>query len=467
MAGRYLRTLLMATKDAIFERGLPTNIDAEKFVLGGILMDDSAFIQVASLLDADDFSLESHRRIFQRMAEIGARGEKIDRVTVANELMRYNQLEPCGGLSYLVSLDDGLPQMFNLESYVRIVKDKAILRRIIFASQGLIDKCLMGEDQPDQILAQAEETLLKLGESRTEQALMNPGQIIDEFEGGLNSFLDPSKRIRGLSTGYIKLDEKTGGLHEGELIILAARPSMGKTALALNIAQHIATNPKNPKTVAVFSLEMSKESLLTRMICSGARVDQQKFRAGYLNADERRQLAVATNSLVRAPLFIDDTSAANLMDIHAKLRRVQSEHGLGLVIVDYLQLMSGRGRFENRNAEVSSLSRGLKLLAKDLRVPFLVLSQLSRAPETRQGDHRPQLSDLRESGSIEQDADLVAFIFREEVYKREREDLRGLAELIIAKQRNGPIGKVNLMFLHHCTKFENPLDDLGGDDSGE
>jgi replicative DNA helicase len=299
-----------------------------------------------------------------------------------------------------------------------------------------------------------------LGESQARSGLVNPKQVLDEYQGGLNAFLDPSKRVKGLSTGFYKLDEMTSGLHPGELIILAARPSMGKTAMALNIAQHVAT--KLEKVVAVFSLEMSKESLLTRVLCATARVDSQRFRAGYLNQEERRSLQRAAAELVEAPLYIDDTAGANLMDIHAKLRRVRSERGaLDLVVVDYLQLMSGRGRFENRNAEVSSLSRGLKLLAKDLHVPMLVLSQLSRAPETRQGDHRPQLSDLRESGSIEQDADLVGFIFREEVYKRDREDLRGLAELIVAKQRNGPVGIINLVYLHTLTKFENRAEDLG------
>ncbi len=339
------------------------------------------------------------------------------------------------------------------------------MRRIIFTSQKLIDRCLIAEDDPNEILAGAEESLLKLGDTRADDALMNCDAIIRGYEGGINAFLDPSRRIKGLSTGFIRFDEMTGGLHEGELIILAARPSMGKTALALNMAQHIATSQADPRTVAVFSLEMSKESLLTRMICAGARVDQQKFRAGYLNQDERRQLQVAANQLVKAPLFIDDSSGTNLMDVHAKLRRVKNEHGLGLVIIDYLQLMTGRGRFENRNAEVSALSRGLKLLAKELKVPMLVLSQLSRAPETRQGDHRPQLSDLRESGSIEQDADLVGFIYREEVYKPDREDLKGNAELLIAKQRNGPIGKVKLFFLNFCTKFENPARDIDIADS--
>jgi replicative DNA helicase len=379
--------------------------------------------------------------------------------------LRYNELESCDGLSYLVSLDDGLPGIFNLDSYVRIVKDKSILRRIIFTSQHLMNRCMVGEEDPQQILAGAEESLLKLGDSQAKSGLASPAQVIQEYQGGLNAFLDPSKRIKGISTGYAKLDEMTGGLHPGELIILAARPSMGKTALALNIAQHVATRLN--ETVAVFSLEMSKESLLTRLLCASARVDSQRFRAGYLNQDERRKLQTAAAQLVEAPLFIDDTAGASLMEMHAGLRRLQQQRKLGLVVVDYLQLMSGRGRFENRNQEISTISRGMKLLAKELNVPMLVLSQLSRAPETRQGDHRPQLSDLRESGSIEQDADLVAFIFREEVYKRDREDLRGMAELLVSKQRNGPIGKVDLVFLHHLTKFENRAEDLGELPQGE
>src|SRR5271154_6408670 len=457
---------MAAAPDIALERGLPANLDAERFVLGAIIMDDALYIQVAGALEAGDFSLEKHRRIYLRMGELYDRGERIDRVTVANELMKQNQLESVDGVSYLVSLDEGLPVLSNLESYVRIVKDKAVLRRIIFTSQALIDRCLLAEDEPDQILASAEESLLKLGDSRTADSLLSPKRILEDFEGGLNTFLDPSKRIKGLSTGFLKLDEMTGGLNEGELVILAARPSMGKTAFALNIAQHVALRPADKQTVAVFSLEMSRESLLTRMICAAARVDQQKFRASYLNQDERRRLAKAASDLVQEPLFIDDTSGAHLMDVHAKLRRLKAEHGLGLVVIDYLQLMSGRGRYENRNQEISTISRGLKLLAKDLRVPMLVLSQLSRAPEIRQGDHRPQLSDLRESGSIEQDADLVAFIFREEVYKPQDESLKGLAELLVAKQRNGPTGKVNLVFLKEFTKFENRTNDLGEDVMG-
>jgi replicative DNA helicase len=442
------------------QKGLPANIDAERFILGSILLDDTRFIDIAGIITQDDFALEKHRRIFTRMSEIHARGEKIDRVTVANELLRWNELESVDGVSYLVSLDDGLPHIANLDSYVKIVRAKSTLRRIALASQQMLHRALLAEDDPDEILAHAEETLLRLGENRAAKGLQNPGEIIRNYEGGINAFLDPSKRIKGISTGFTKLDEMTGGLHAGELIILAARPSMGKTALALNICWHIATRHFQP--VAIFSLEMSQESLLTRMLCAAARVDSQRFRAGYLNEQERQKLRAAANQIVEAPLHIDDSAGINLMDMHAKLRRLQQGgQKLGLVVVDYLQLMSVRGRTENRNQEVSQLSRGLKLMSKELGCPFLVLSQLSRATETRQGDHRPQLSDLRESGSIEQDADLVGFIFREEVYKRDREDLRGVAELILAKQRNGPVGKIDLVFLHAMTKFENRAEDLG------
>ncbi len=450
----------MSSPSIALERGLPSNVDAERLVLGSILLDDSVFIDVAGQLKPEDFSLEKHRRIYRRMNDIYERGERVDRITIANELMKFNELESVDGLSYLVSLDDGLPRLPSLTGYIKIIRDKSTLRRIVETANSLMTRALMAEEDPQQILAGAEEQLLRLGESQMNAGLLSPSEVIQNYQGGINAFLDPSKRIKGISTGFIKFDEMTGGLHAGELIILAARPSMGKTALALNIAQHVACKLGLP--VGVFSLEMSNDSLLTRVLCASARVDSHKFRSGYLNESERQKLRTGANELAASPLFIDDTAGVNLMDMHAKLRRLQQQNGqpMGLVIVDYLQLMSGRGRFENRNQEISALSRGMKLLAKELNCPLLVLSQLSRAPETRQGDHRPQLSDLRESGSIEQDADLVGFIFREEVYKRDREDLRGIAELIIAKQRNGPIGKVDLVYLHALTKFENRAEDI-------
>ncbi len=455
----------MAVRDISIDQPLPDNLDAERFVLGAIMSNDTAFLQVAGALMAEDFSLEKHKRIFLRMGDLHERGERIDRVTLANELMKHGQLQSVDGLSYLVSLDDGLPQLHNLEGYVSIIKEKSLLRRIITVSRDTITRCLTSEEDAKQILGAVEDALIKLSDVQSHNSLASPAHIITEYEGGVNAFLDTSRRLKGISTGFSKFDEMTGGLREGELFILAGRPAMGKTALALNMAHHIATDAKDPKTVAVFSLEMSKESLLTRLICTSARVDQQRFRAGYLNEDERRLLRNAMYRLVESPLFIDDTAGTNLMDVHSKLRRLQAENDLGLVVIDYLQLMQGRGRFENRVQEISSLSRGLKLMSKDLHVPFLVLSQLSRAPETRTGDHRPMLSDLRESGSIEQDADIVAFIFREEVYRPDKESLKGVAELIVSKQRNGPTGRVKLAFLNRYTRFENLAADTGEGDA--
>jgi replicative DNA helicase len=445
------------------DRGLPANLEAEKFILGSLLLDDSRFIEVGGQLTVDDFILEKHRRIFRRMEELHERGVKIDRITLAEELQRRGELESVDGLTYLVSLDDGLPQISNLDGYIRIVREKALLRRIAVTSQHIMNRALMAEEDPQDILAGLEQDLLRLGEDRASEGLRSPREVIAAYQGGINAFLDPSKRIKGIGTGFTKFDEMTGGLHGGELFILAARPSMGKTALALNMAWHVAAKAFQP--VAIFSLEMSQESLLTRMLCAAARVDSHRFRTGYLNEQERQKLRQAANQMVESPIFIDDSAGVNLMDMHAKLRRMNPKPGL--VVVDYLQLMSSRGRVENRNQEVSQLSRGLKLMAKEMDCPFLVLSQLSRATETRVGDHRPQLSDLRESGSIEQDADLVAFIFREEVYKRDREDLKGLAELILAKQRNGPVGKIDMVFLHSQTRFENRAEDLGDLPPGE
>jgi replicative DNA helicase len=434
------------------EKGLPANPDAEKYVLGSILLDDPLFIQTAAVLEPEDFSIEKHRRIFRRMVDLSQRGVQIDRITLAEELMKRNELESCDGLSYLVSLDDGLPQIQNIDGYVRIVKDKSLLRRVIFSSQGLIDRCMAAEEEPRDILASAEDFLLKLGGSSQPNTLQTTGEIIEGVEGGINGLLS-ARRAEGLATSFHDFDELTCGLHPGNLVILAGRPAMGKTALALNIAHHAAV--KLNQVVAVFSLEMSKEELISRLLCSSARVDSHRFRLGYINGDERARLLRAANELVEAPLYIDDTSGSNLLEMHSKLRRLAASKPLGLVVLDYLQLMGGRGKFENRVQEISHLSRNLKLMAKELKVPFLVLSQLSRAPETRPGDHRPQLSDLRESGSIEQDADVVAFIFREEVYKPDHEDLRGKAELILAKQRSGPTGKINLVWLHNLTRFEN------------
>jgi replicative DNA helicase len=442
------------TDRSVDKYALPDNIEAERFVLGAIMTTANAFVQAAGTLTADDFAIEKHKRIFLRMGEMHGRGENIDRITLANELMKRGQLQSVDGLSYLVSLDDGLPQLHDLNSYIEIVREKADLRRIMVVSQDAISQCV-ALNNSREIAGAIEESLIKINSTRQDSTLVGAGRIIKGYEGGSDSFLDTSKRVQGIGTGFTAFDMMTGGLREGELFILAARPAMGKTALALNIAQHVAMNAKNPQPVAIFSLEMSKESLLTRLVCGAARVDQHRFRAGYLNAEERHALQDALYRIVESPIYIDDSAGTNLMDVHSKLRRLQATEGLGLVIVDYLQLMQSRGRHENRVQEVSSLSRGFKLMSKDLRVPIIALSQLNRAPETRPGDHRPMLSDLKESGSLEQDADMVAFIFREEVYRPDKESLRGMAELILAKQRQGPTGRIKLVFLNRYTKFEN------------
>lgn len=455
MAGRSAEACLSNSKD---EKGLPVNIDAERYVLGAILMDDTFYIQASGVLEVNDFSLVKHRRIYKRMGEVHERGEHIDRVTIANELMKFNELESCDGLSYLVGLDDGMPMTPHIDSYIRLVKDASTLRSVIFASQHLINRAMMAEETPQEILAGARESFLTMGTDDDAAGPQTPEQIITSLPGGMTQFLSPPEK--GLYTGFTKFDEKTCGLHKGEFTIIAARPSAGKSAFATNVAHHVAVNLK--KTVMVFSLEMSKESLLRRMVCASARVDSQRVRLGYLNQDERHKLAVATQELAEARLFIDDSTAVSAAAMHSRVRRRMAIERVDLVIVDYLQLMSA-GRTSgmkdmNREQEVSQISRGLKLLSND--VPVIGLSQLSRATETRKGGgNRPQLSDLRESGTLEQNADNVHFIFREEMYSRDREDLRGLAELIIAKQRAGPTGTVNLVFLHNLTKFVNRAED--------
>lgn len=429
----------------------------EKLVLGAILNDPDAFLQVGAVLTADDFSSEKHKRIFLRMGELHERGETIDRVTLANELNKHKQLQTVDGLSYLVSLDEGLPQIHNLESYARIVKETSNRRRIALIADDLKTRAYENYESSAELLAAAEQSLSGLSDAQPRKRLYLPYQIIEEYPGGANAFLDPSKQKLGLATGFIKFDEMTGGLRSGELFILAARPAVGKSSMATCIAANIAAHNDETKrkAVALFSFEMSKESILTRIICSEAHVDQQRFRAGYTNFDERQALQRALYKISQSPLYIDDSSDTNTFDIHSKIRRLQKEADIGLVIADYLQLMKAVGKHENIEQSISSISRAFKLMAGDLKVPFLVLSQLSRASEIRTGDHRPILSDLRNSGAIEQDADLVGFLFREELYRPDKESLKGVAELILAKQRNGNIGRIKLVFMGRYTRFEN------------
>lgn len=438
---------------------LPASVEAEKMVLGSILLKEARYVETAQFLKDIDFSLDVNRRIFRRMGELHEHGEHIDRTTVANQLIRHDELQAVGGLTYLNSLDEGLPELPHIDSYIRIIQEKSRLRRLIFTAQKTIDACVHQQDESDTIIASAEKELSAIGlEGRQHDPILSPEAIMESFPGGFTAFIDPRRRPKGLNTGFLKLDDMTNGLHPGDLFILAARPSVGKTSLSLNIAHFVA---HHGASVAFFSLEMSKESLLTRVICSTARVDSHRFRLGYLDQEARMRIQAAAAEIAGLPLWIDDKAPLTVMDVHARLRKIKAKHGLDLAVVDYLQLMASPGRAETRNIELGEMTRTLKLMAKELGIPILVLSQLSRAPELRRGDHRPILSDLRESGNLEQDADVVAFIYREEMYHSGREDLHGKAELLLSKQRNGPTGKIDLVFIHALTKFENRLMDMG------
>ena len=447
----------MATTDYNLASTLPANVEAERSILGAILLDNLAYNQAAEHLHADDFSLDSHRRIYSRMVDLAESSRPIDMITLVEELDRRKELEAIGDVGYISGLIDGVPDRPSIEHYIKIVRDKALLRGLIHAANSAIAKAAEQSDPAEEILNEAEATIFQLSEKRIGRGFMGVQEIIKDSFGSIDALLQRGQRITGLETYYTELDEMTSGLQPSDLVIVAARPSMGKTSFAMNVAENSAIH--GGKVVGVFSLEMSKEALLQRMLCSVARVDAHKFRTGSLWQEDTRKIQHAVEQLAHAPIFVDDTPGIAVSEMRAKARRLlQSQGKLDLLIVDYLQLMSGGGgrRYENRTQEVSAISRGLKGLAKELRVPVIALSQLSRAPETRgSGEHRPQLSDLRESGSIEQDADLVMFIFREEVYKPDDPELEGRAEIIIAKQRNGPIGRINLAFIKRSTRFEN------------
>jgi len=447
----------LATTDYSVAHTLPANVEAERSILGAILLDNLAYNQAAEHLKPEDFSLDSHRRIYTRMVDLAEASRPIDVVTLPEELSRHKELEAIGDYAYIASLTDGVPDRPSIEHYVKIVRDKALLRGLISAANAAIARASEQSDAAEDILNDAEAAIFQLSEKRIGRGFLGVQEIVKESFGSVDALLQRGQRITGLATHYTDLDEMTSGLQKSDLVIIAARPSMGKTAFALNIAENAAI--EDQKVVGVFSLEMSREALLLRLLCSRARVDSHKMRTGSLWRDDMTKVVRAMEELATAPIFIDDTPGIALSEMRAKARRLmQSQGKLDLIIVDYLQLMSGGGkRYENRTQEVSAISRGLKALAKELTVPVIALSQLSRAPESRGGDHRPQLADLRESGSIEQDADVVAFIFREEVYKPDDPELQGCAELIIAKQRNGPTGKVSLAFLKNSTRFESRL----------
>ena len=454
----------MATiPDLRLDAGLPANVDAEKTILGAILLDNAAHAEAAEKLEAGDFSLESHSRIFLRMTELMDAQRAVDIVTLANELSRYKEVESVGGVAYLASLTEGLPRRPVIEEYIRIVKDKSRLRKLMGICSMAIARAADQSESALEVLGVAEAELMKVTEKGLTGGFQSLDQIVQHSFGTIDNLYKQSREVTGLATGFRQLDIMTSGLQKGELIIIAARPSMGKTALAINIAENAAVTSK--ATVAVFSLEMSKESLLRRMLASQAWVDQRKLQTGFIDKADQGKLQRALEQLVESRLFIDDTAGISLAEMRAKSRRLkQTAGGLDLIVVDYLQLMSatlsgGKKGFENRTQEVSAISRGLKALSKELEVPVVALSQLSRASERRGDDKRPMLSDLRESGSIEQDADVVAFIHRDSYYNRTEElseDERAKSEIILAKQRNGPTGTVHLNFVSRFTRFDDP-----------
>ena len=441
----------MATEIILKEKTLPHNAEAERTVLGAVLVDGSTFNSAAEILTRDDFYREAHRRIFDAMAALAERSATIDLVTVKEELARGSALEAVGGAAYVAGLTDGMPRIVSVEAWSRIIKEKAALRNLIHASNRIVQSCYEAEDEPAVILDRAEKAIFDIAEHRLRQGFIGIREIVKESFRTIDQLSQSKELVTGLPTGFVDLDERTSGLQRGDLIIVAARPAMGKTSFCLNIAQYASA--KTGETVGIFSLEMAKEQLVLRMLCADARVDAHRLRTGNLQEKDWTRLAKAYADLSASKIFIDDSASLTPLEMRAKCRRLKAEHGLGLVMVDYLQLVSAPGRAENRQQEIAAVSRSLKGLAKELSVPVVALSQLSRAPEART-EKRPQLSDLRESGALEQDADVVMFIFREEEYKPTEEN-RGVAEIIIGKQRNGPTGTVKLAFIKEFTRFEN------------
>ncbi len=433
-------------------RALPHNLEAERSVLGAVLIHNEAFNYAIELIDANDFFRDAHRRIFEKMIALGERSQAIDLVTLKEALAQTGELDEVGGPAYIASLVDGVPRSTNVEHYARIVKEKSTLRALIHASNGIAQRAWEAEEEPNIILDEAERLIFQIAEDRAREGFVSMRKIVDESLPKIEQLFEHKQLITGVASGFADLDSVTRGLQPSDLIIVAARPSMGKTSLVLNIAEHAAL--EHGATVGFFSLEMSKESLFIRLLTSVAQIDAQRLQTGHVGQREYDRLSTAIGRLSEAPIYIDDSPGLGVLEMRAKARRLAAEHGLKLLVVDYLQLMTGRGRFENRTLELAAISRGLKSLAKELSVPVLALSQLSRAPEAR-SDHRPLLSDLRESGALEQDADVVLMIYRPEMYPDCKEEEKGVAELIIAKQRNGPTGTVNLAFIREHTRFQN------------
>jgi replicative DNA helicase len=437
--------------DLLAQRLPPQNLEAETSVLGAVLLENEALNRVLEILKEDDFYREAHRRIFSAILHLYEHSEPVDLITLSEVLKTRGDLDAVGGVEYLNSLVNGVPTAANISYYAKIIKEKAILRKLINRATEIVSQSYSNSGDVDEFIDQAERTIFEISEDRVRPSFYPIKDLIKSSFKTIERLYEKRQLITGVPTGFQRLDELTSGLQPADLIIIAGRPSMGKTAFALNIAQHASVRATTP--AAMFSLEMSKEQLALRMLCSEAKVDAHRLRGGFLSEADWPKLTRAAGSLSEAPLFIDDTPGLSALEMRAKARRLKIEHNLGLVIVDYLQLMRGRASADSREQEISDISRSLKALAKELSIPVIALSQLNRRVEER-GDKRPQLSDLRESGAIEQDADVILFLYRDEVYNKSEEN-RGKAEIIIGKQRNGPTDKVDLAFLDKYTRFEN------------
>ncbi len=437
---------------ADFEK-LPQNIEAEQAVIGSMILDSEAIGKVVEILKENDFYRIAHRKIFPAIIDIYEQNQPVDLITLTESLRKKNLLEEIGGASYLTAILENTDTTANVEHHARIVKEKSTLRELISAAGHIMSESISDEKEADSILENAERLILDVAREKIQQGFVPVKDILKGTFDNIEKLYHRKEYVTGLATGFPEFDRLTAGLHKGDLVIVAGRPSMGKTSLCLTMAQNVAVAQKIP--VAIFSLERSREQLVQRMLCAEARVDAHDVRSGFIRESDWPKLTIAGGKLAESPIFIDDSSMVSELEMRIKSRRLMKMQNIGLIIVDYLQLMQSAKRAENRQQEITNICRSLKALAKELSVPVMVLSQLSRAVEAR-GDHVPQLADLRESGSIEQDADLVVFIYRKEYYEKEPSpEIENIAEIIIGKQRNGPVGSVKLTFIKGYTKFEN------------
>jgi replicative DNA helicase len=422
-------------------------------VIGAVLMDNNAFSIATESISKQAFYKKAHHDIFAGMETLSARGEAIDIVTLAEEMKGQGTFQTAGGAAYLTTIMDQVHTAANVEYYANIVLEKFVMRRLITICSDLTTQCFQGERDATEILDDAEKHIFEISQQGMFKGFESIGKVLRDHFKNIEAMYQSGSHISGIPSPFEDLDSLTSGFQKSDLVIVAGRPGMGKTSFALNLCEHLAIKEKTP--VGIFSLEMSSEQLVTRLLCSEARIDSNKLRRGYLKSNEYAELAIVAGYLAEAPIYIDDSPGLSTMELRAKARRLKAEANVGMILVDYLQLVSVRERVENRQQQISLISRGLKALAKELNSPIIALSQLSRAVESRGGDKRPMLSDLRESGSIEQDADMVMFLYRPEVYEGPDSENVGKAELIIGKQRNGPTGTVNLSFISSCTRFES------------